>query len=164
MNTDDGRHRAITHTTVVVDTPRRLRRSELQQFAENARRTAKLSGAVTVLLTDSATLKGLNRRYRGKSKATDVLSFPSDFPGSSGDLAISVDIAAEQATHLGHSLTKEICVLILHGMLHLAGHDHEMDAGEMAALESRLRRRFGLPLSLTERGDAREHRVSRSRA
>jgi probable rRNA maturation factor len=149
---------------LVVDTPRRLRRSELQQFAERARRAANLPGAVSVLLTTSEKLRGFNRRYRQKNKATDVLSFPSDLPGSSGDLAISVDIAAEQAARLGHSLTKEICVLILHGMLHLAGHDHEADVGEMAALEARVRRRFGLPLSLTERGDeVRRPQVSRSR-
>ena len=139
-------------TTVLVETPRRIRRAELQSFAGDTQRALKLKGDVSILLTTSDHIKQLNRQYRKKNKATDVLSFPADdVSGTAGDLAISVDIAADYAHQLGHSLTKELSILILHGMIHLAGHDHEVDHGEMAALEAKLRKRFGLPLSLTER-------------
>lgn len=148
----DGRR--LSKTSIVVDPARRLRGTQLKEFAEAARRAAKLRGEVTVLLTTSECIKELNQRYRKQGKATDVLSFPA--PSElrkevAGDLAISVDIAADYAQRLGHSLTKELCILILHGMLHLAGHDHETDDGEMAALEAKLRKRFGLPQSLIER-------------
>jgi probable rRNA maturation factor len=154
---DDVPRRGSTRTTIVVDPPRRLRRTELEEFAESARRAAKLKGEVSILLTDSEAIRQLNRRYRHKNKPTDVLSFPSPAElqqHSAGDLAISVEIASEYAGKLGHSLTQELKILMLHGMLHLAGHDHENDNGEMAKLEARLRKRFTLPLSLTERNGA----------
>ncbi|MEO8727591.1 MAG: rRNA maturation RNase YbeY [Acidobacteriaceae bacterium] len=140
--------------SLIVDPLRRLRRRQLEEFAEAARVAVKLRGEVTVLLTSNERIQQLNRQYRKKNKATDVLSFPA--PENlrkevAGDLAISMDIAAEYARRLGHSLTKELCVLILHGIIHLAGHDHETDNGEMATLEAKLRKRFGLPLSLIER-------------
>ena len=139
-------------TTVLVETPRRIRRAELQSFARDTQRVLKLKGDVSILLSTSDHIKQLNRQYRRKNKATDVLSFPTNgMRGIAGDLAISVDIAADFAHQLGHSLTKELSILILHGMIHLSGHDHETDNGEMAALEAKLRKRFGLPLSLTER-------------
>jgi probable rRNA maturation factor len=149
------------YTHLVVDSSRRLRTTELRTFAEQARRAAKLKGQVSILLTTSEQIKQLNRQYRKKNKATDVLSFPappSEVPipardRIAGDLAISVEIAADYAAKLGHSLTKELCILILHGMLHLAGYDHETDEGQMAVLEARLRKRFDLPLSLTERAE-----------
>jgi probable rRNA maturation factor len=109
----------------------------------------------------------LNRQFRGKNKATDVLSFPSlthvsksgrhgapaglGIPEIAGDLAISVDTARKQAADMGHSVSIEIKVLMLHGLLHLAGYDHETDEGEMARLEERLRARLRLPLGLIER-------------
>lgn len=111
-----------------------------------------LRGEVTVLLTTDAGIKGLNRRFRKKNKATDVLSFPAD-PGFgvAGDLAISVETAARQAQEQGHRLGMELRVLMLHGLLHLAGLDHETDQGEMARKERRLRARLKLPLGLIER-------------
>jgi probable rRNA maturation factor len=110
-------------------------------------------------LTTDACLRSLNRRFRGKNKATDVLSFPADStaPGVAriaGDLAISVPTARRQATAQGHTLSTEIKVLILHGLLHLAGYDHEADSGQMAHLERRLRARLGLPQGLIERAAA----------
>jgi probable rRNA maturation factor len=120
-----------------------------------------LKGQVTVLLTTDAAIRGLNRKFRGKNKATDVLSFPSEspFPGSpaediAGDIAISVTTALGQAADHGHSLTTEIKVLILHGLLHLAGYDHEADSGQMARRERLLRGKLGLPQGLIERAEA----------
>jgi len=96
-------------------------------------------------------MRSLNRRFRGKNKATDVLSFPSQAPGVAGDIAISLEIAARNADALGHDLGTEVKILILHGMLHLAGYDHEIDDGEMQAREASLRRKFKLPVGLIER-------------
>jgi len=95
---------------------------------------------VDVLLTDDASLRRLNRNFRGKDKATDVLSFPAvENPGGhTGDLAISLDTAARQAAAFGHSLRDEVRILMLHGLLHLSGMDHETDAGEMLALQREL--------------------------
>jgi probable rRNA maturation factor len=109
-----------------------------------------------VLLASDETIRSLNRRFRGKNKATDVLSFPADTgtPGPeeiAGDLAISVPTARRQAAEQGHSLSTEIKVLLLHGLLHLAGYDHEADAGQMARRERLLRGRLGLPQGLIER-------------
>ena len=96
-------------------------------------------------------MRSLNRRFRGKNRATDVLSFPSQAPGVAGDIAISLEIAARNANALGHDLATEVKILILHGMLHLAGYDHEIDDGEMQEREASLRQKFNLPLSLIER-------------
>jgi probable rRNA maturation factor len=88
-------------------------------------------------------------------KATDVLSFPADVAHAAakiaGDIAISAPIAKSNSATLGHTLESELKVLLLHGLLHLAGHDHERDGGEMAALEQRLRTKLKLPSSLIER-------------
>ena len=114
----------------------------------------RLRGQVTVLLTTDASIRGLNRRFRGKNKATDVLSFPAEGVGAegvAGDLAISVTTALGQATEQGHSLSTEIKVLILHGLLHLAGYDHEVDDGKMARRELLLRAKLKLPQGLIER-------------
>jgi probable rRNA maturation factor len=96
-------------------------------------------------------MQSLNRRFRGKNKATDVLSFPSQTRGVAGDIAISLEIATRNAAALGHDLATEVKVLILHGMLHLAGYDHEIDDGEMQAREASLRQKFKLPVGLIER-------------
>ena len=96
-------------------------------------------------------MQALNRRFRKKNKATDVLSFPSGAPGAAGDIAISLEIAAANAVELGHGLATEVKILILHGMLHLAGFDHEIDDGEMLAREVSLRRELELPVGLIER-------------
>ena len=122
----------------------------LERFAARAQRAAGLRGQIDILITSNTTMRRLNRRFRGKNAATDVLSFPS-VDGSAGDIAISTQIAARNARRLGHSPTAELKILILHGLLHLAGYDHVQDAGEMARKEAHLRRALGLPMTLIER-------------
>lgn len=140
-----------------------LSRIGLARFLGEAQRAVKLRGAVDVLLADDKTLRRLNREFRGKDKATDVLSFPAaeELAGAShaGDLAISLDTAARQAQEHGHSLRDEVRVLLLHGLLHLSGMDHETDRGEMAAREAELRERLRLKSGLI----ARVNGVSRTR-
>lgn len=129
-----------------------LRESSLERFLAEACRASGLRGTVNVLITNSRQLRSLNRRFRGKDKATDVLSFPASLvAGLAGDIAVSADIAAHNARALGHSVSDEIRILILHGVLHLAGYDHEHDRGEMARKEQRLRRALALPVALIER-------------
>jgi probable rRNA maturation factor len=126
----------------------------MSRFLSAAQEAVRLKGQVTVLLTTDAAIRKLNRQFRGKNKATDALSFPVEGPGSegiAGDLAISVTTAMGQAAAQGHSLTTEIKVLILHGLLHLAGYDHEIDDGKMARRERLLRARLKLPQGLIER-------------
>ena len=122
----------------------------LGQFAGRAQRAAGVRGEVDVLITSSSHVRRLNRRFRGKNTATDVLSFPSA-DGSAGDIAISAEVGARNARRLGHSASDELRILILHGLLHLAGYDHETDAGAMARKEARLRRALRLPPALIER-------------
>jgi probable rRNA maturation factor len=130
-----------------------LSKSGLTRFFNRARQAVGLEGSIDVLLTDDATLRSLNKTFRGKNKATDVLSFPAaDNPyGHAGDLAVSLDTAARQAESFGHTLRDEVRILLLHGLLHLSGMDHETDNGEMAARESELRRELRLPVTLIER-------------
>jgi probable rRNA maturation factor len=127
----------------------------LKQFAERARRELRFADdAVTVCLVSDAAIARLNHRYRGKRGPTDVLSFPSareKFSGAArvarryaGDIAISPSAARRNARRLDRTLPAELRVLILHGMLHLAGYDHETDRGEMDRIERRLRRRLGV--------------------
>lgn len=126
----------------------------LSRFLRLAQSAVRLRGEVNVLLTSDAQVRRLNRTYRGKNKATDVLSFPAAGPaadGIAGDLAISVPTAAAQAKVQGNSLSAEIKILILHGLLHLAGYDHETDTGQMARRERLLRARLRLPVGLIER-------------
>ena len=107
-----------------------------------------------MLVTSSRELKGLNHRFRGKNKPTDVLSFPAMLGlmrGFAGDVAISAEIAARNARQLGHTAAEEIRILTLHAVLHLAGYDHEQDNGEMARKEARLRKSLRLPVGLIER-------------
>ena len=131
-----------------------LREAALQRFLTQARKAVGLSGDVSLLLTSNREMRALNRNFRGKDKPTDVLSFPAvDAVAArfAGDLAISVDIAAVNARDLRHTVENEVRILILHGLLHLAGYDHEADAGQMARKESRLRNALGLPSTLIER-------------
>ena len=123
-----------------------------------ARRAAGLKGPVNVLITSSAEMKSLNRRFRGKDKPTDVLSFPADpdlEKQFAGEIAISAEIATKNARFLGHSTAEEVKILVLHGVLHLRGYDHECDNGEMARRERQLRAKLHLPLGLIERTDSR---------
>jgi probable rRNA maturation factor len=131
-----------------------LSKPGLTRFLNRARTAVGLEGQVDVLLTSDAELKSLNRAYRGKNKPTDVLSFPTPpeiAPQHAGDLAISIDTAARQAATYNHPLDTEVKILVLHGLLHLAGEDHETDKGQMAAREAELRLEFRLPNSLIER-------------
>ena len=135
--------------------------ASLSRFVLRARRTTGLRGGVNVLVTTSSAMRSLNRQFRGKNKPTDVLSFPAASSATSaatkskkvfaGEIAISAEIAAQSAVRLGHSVALEIKILVLHGILHLAGFDHERDNGEMARKEAKCRRALRLPLSLTER-------------
>ena len=124
----------------------------LERFVAVARREANLQGDVNVLLTNDRKMRELNRRFRRKDKTTDVLSFPSL---DGGDIAISLPLAKQNARTLGHKIGDELKILILHGTLHLKGHDHESDNGAMARLERRLRKKLALPLSLTERAEGK---------
>jgi probable rRNA maturation factor len=127
----------------------------LVRHLRKAQSAVGLKGEVSVLLTTDAGIRKLNHRFRKKNKPTDVLSFPADTSGPghilAGDLAISVETAARQAREQGHKLTVELRVLMLHGLLHLAGYDHEMDKGKMAKVEQRLRTQLHLPQGLIER-------------
>ncbi|HEV3306402.1 MAG TPA: rRNA maturation RNase YbeY [Candidatus Sulfotelmatobacter sp.] len=135
--------------------------STLERFLLRARRVVRLRGTVNVLVTSSRELRSLNLRFRGKDKSTDVLSFPAPplvrpkAKKVAGDLAISADIARENARRLGHPVAAEIKILVLHGILHLAGFDHEQDNGEMAREENRLRQQLKLQAGLIERTQPR---------
>ena len=99
-------------------------------------------------------MKSLNRRFRGQDKPTDVLSFPAEpdvRKQFAGEIAISAEIATKNARELGHLPADEIKILVLHGVLHLCGYDHECDNGRMATREKRLREKLHLPLGLIER-------------
>ena len=143
----------------------------LARFALRARRAVGLRGGVNVLVAGSPQLRALNRNFRGKNQATDVLSFPAaPTQGSrkrnepAGDIAISADIAAQNAVQLGHSVAQEIKILALHGILHLAGYDHERDNGAMARQEAKLRRELRLPTGLIERAESARGASARLRA
>jgi probable rRNA maturation factor len=126
----------------------------LAKFVARAARAVKLQGPVNVLITSDRELRALNRRFRGKDQPTDVLSFAPEpgFAGTpAGDIAISAEIARQSARGLGHSHAEEIKILVLHGVLHLAGYDHENDNGVMAGKEAKLRKALGLPVGLIER-------------
>ena len=124
---------------------RRVRRTPLRDFLTELSKRVASGRAVTCLISTDAELRRLNRRFRGKNYATDVLSFPPD------EMAISLDRAAAQAKELGHSIDSELRILMLHGLLHLCGMDHESDSGEMLRVETRWRKKLGLPSGLIER-------------
>jgi probable rRNA maturation factor len=123
----------------------------IQRFVRRAQKLARVAGEVDILVSGNQRLQALNRRFRRKNKPTDVLSFPRS---TGGDIAISADIARHNAALYGHSVAEELKILVLHGLLHLAGHDHESDSGEMARLELRLRAQLKLPASLIDRTHA----------
>jgi probable rRNA maturation factor len=129
----------------------------LERFLLRARRAAGLKGTVNLLVTSSAEVRSLNRKFRGKNEETDVLSFPTDSRGEpagsrmAGEIAISADVAKQNAARLRHSVADEAKILALHGILHLAGFDHERDNGQMERRERRLRMALRLPDGLIER-------------
>lgn len=114
-------------------------------------------GIVSIAFVSTARIRALNRTYRRKNRATDVLSFPADpksqipNPGFLGDIVIARDAARRQARNARHSERTELRVLALHGLLHLLGYDHERDRGRMRRVEARLRRKGGLREGLIER-------------
>jgi probable rRNA maturation factor len=126
----------------------------LDRFVTRASRAVGLRAAVNVLVTSNDELQELNRRFLGKDQPTDVLSFPA-LPGLkpryAGDIAISAEIAAHNARTLGHTAAEEIKILVLHGILHLRGYDHEQDGGKMARREEKMRHELRLPVGLIER-------------
>ncbi|HEX6716413.1 MAG TPA: rRNA maturation RNase YbeY [Pyrinomonadaceae bacterium] len=104
----------------------------------------KSDSSATIAFVSENKIRELNRQFRGINKATDVLSFPADERLNLGDIAVSVDTAAMQAKENGLSFDQEIAQLILHGLLHLCGYDHETDNGEMNRLELKLRRKLNI--------------------
>jgi probable rRNA maturation factor len=128
----------------------------LERFLRTAQQQVGLTGEVSVLITSSEEMRRLNCEFRDKNKPTDVLSFPTGQDGKLskgmvGDIAISAEIARANADALGHPLESELKILLLHGLLHLAGYDHESDSGRMAKREQQLRAKLRLPTGLIER-------------
>ena len=140
-------------TLVFRRIPRRLDRKILRRVAERLEAEVTAGRKFRCLLTDDRELKRLNREFLGKDYPTDVLSFPEAGSGSPfiGEMAISIDRAAEQADEFGHTLEDEVAILMLHGVLHLIGMDHERDRGRMRRTETLWRKRLGLPRGLIER-------------
>jgi probable rRNA maturation factor len=139
--------------------PPTLQRAEIERFTRRLQKEVARSRSFDALITGDAELRRLNRDFLGKDYPTDVLSFPSPVteprPSGSvlflGDIAISLGRARAQARLFGHTLEQEIQILMLHGVLHLMGYDHESDSGAMARAEKRWRSRLGLPNGLIER-------------
>ena len=150
MSSDQSRDRegAVIFRRVPAD----VRRRAVQLFARKLQDKVAKGRAFDCLITGDAELRRLNLKFRGKDAPTDVLSFPAALPAAGiGDLAISLQRARTQARAFGHSTETEIRILMLHGVLHLTGLDHESDSGRMARAEKLWRARLGLPTSLIER-------------
>ena len=131
----------------------RLSANALQMFLREIQRTLKIEDAqVTIAFVGDAEITQWNESYRKKKGPTDVLSFPAASKGrrgkksekNLGDIAISPETARRYAKENGRTLQQELRVLMLHGVLHLMGYDHETDRGEMDRLEQKLRRRLGI--------------------
>lgn len=132
--------------------PARLGRAAIRRFARTLRDDVAGGRPFLCLITNDRELRRLNAQFLGKDYATDVLSFPAiEGDGSLGEIAISAGRAAGQAAEFGHAVEDEIRILMLHGVLHLTGMDHESDRGRMRRAESAWRRRLGLPAGLIER-------------
>lgn len=137
--------------------PRTLDRKPIERFAAELQSRVIPKRTFGCLVTTDRELQRLNREFRRKDYPTDVLSFEAEAqgqPGYLGDLAISWQRAREQAREFGHSTETEIQVLMLHGVLHLTGMDHETDAGRMSRAEKCWRKALGLPSGLIERVNA----------
>lgn len=127
-------------------------RRAVRAFATRLHREVTAGRPFDCLVSNDAELQKLNRDFLSHDYPTDVLSFPSGAPmGTLGDIAISADRAREQAAEHGHGLTEELSILLLHGVLHLSGLDHETDRGQMRRAETAWRRKLGLPHGLIER-------------
>lgn len=145
----EGNTSVILRRTAAAVRPRALER-----FARKLETEVAGGRRFDCLITGDAELRRLNRDFLGKDYATDVLSFPAAVRGPElGDIAISLARARAQARRFGHEIEDEIRVLMLHGVLHLLGMDHETDGGKMARAEKRWRTRLGLPGGLIERSE-----------
>jgi probable rRNA maturation factor len=129
----------------------RIDRSRVERLAlATLEATGRGGASLAVAFVRDRAIRDLNHRYRDKDRATDVLSFPaagggspsSEADGYLGDIAISTDTALRQAEEANHSFEREVDELLIHGVLHLCGYDHETDGGEMNRLEVRLRRKL----------------------
>jgi probable rRNA maturation factor len=140
-------------SSVVFHVPARgLSRRELRYFARQLQEDIVRGLPFSCLVTNDAELHALNKRFLKRDYPTDVLSFPSPATdGSVGDVAISWDRVKDQAAEYGHSTDQEIRILMLHGVLHLVGMDHEKDRGQMAQAEMVWRKRLKLPATVIER-------------
>ena len=146
MSSPDG------STVTFRRTPPDLRRRSVERFARRLQTEIAKGRPFACLITGDAELRRLNREFRGLDYSTDVLSFPASGPAIHlGDLAISLGRARAQAREFGHDIEQEIEILMLHGLLHLMGFDHEIDGGQMARAEKRWRARLGLANGLIER-------------
>lgn len=125
--------------------------SAVRAFLRRASRQIADGREFAVVVSSDAAIRRANSVFRGERKATDVLSFPDGENGRLGDILISAQRAHRQAEDYGHSVEEEIKILVLHGLLHLLGYDHERDNGEMGRVESRWRRKLGLNSALIER-------------
>jgi probable rRNA maturation factor len=156
-----SRDRKEVVSVIFRRTPTDVPQRAVERFARKLQNQVAQGRSFECLIAGDAELRRLNREFRAKDQATDVLSFPSrtGLPACSspsgtaslGSIAISVQRARAQARAFGHSTEDEIRILMLHGILHLTGLDHETDAGRMARVEKRWRVRLGLPASLIER-------------
>lgn len=126
----------------------RAGRRDLRRFLNDLAKEILPGRGVVCLITSDAEVQELNRKFRGQNHPTDVLSFPP------GDIAISFDRAAAQASERGHGVEDELRILMLHGLLHLSGMDHEADGGAMKRAEARWRKKLSLPSGLIERATA----------
>jgi len=142
--------------TVDVVVPAGVRAPGLAQWLKSVA-PGRARGSLSIAVVADARVRDLNRRYRNKNAATDVLSFPAEEPGELGDVVLALGVARRQAAGEGHSLTTEFRVLALHGLLHLLGYDHERDDGQMRRLEQRLLRAGGLRVGLIERERPRSY-------
>lgn len=124
---------------------------EIVGFLSKAGKGPAGGGEFAVVVGSDESLGRANRQYRGKSGSTDVLSFPDGEDGRLGDILISALRAERQAGERGHRVEEELKILILHGLLHLLGHDHEDDDRAMRRAEARWRKKLGLRESLIER-------------
>jgi probable rRNA maturation factor len=127
-------------------------RRQARAFAKRLESEVTRGRPFTCLIAGDAEVRRLNRDFRNDDRATDVLSFPSaQSLGFLGDVAISFERAKRQAAEYGHAVGLEIEILMLHGVLHLLGFDHEKDRGQMARAESQWRAALGLPAGLIKR-------------
>ena len=128
----------------------RKKKIDTKAWEKFAVRAAEAIGSpessATIAFVSDRTIRELNRKFRGLDKPTDVLSFPAEEGDGTnlGDIAISVETAATQAKENGLTFNAEVSQLILHGLLHLSGYDHEADNGEMNRLELRLRKKLNI--------------------